>query len=233
MKKNNLTVNRLKDRLKEDLKKESSNKTLSVDGFLKEEDLKDVIDFNSITEISTSDEINSFLKEQTIKLFNTQSKNALMLGEIFSVVHEKLSSPGSEEGIYEKWLEINNFNKTTAWRYRQRYFLYSKVESNKKNIVATLPYSLINELLKNQDIDGCVKLINNSLDKKDLLQILSSSEKKIENRSEKDIVEFKGLEIKNYIPLFENLEERVNKLDDKKKKELQKHLNIIEKLLNS
>lgn len=228
MKKNNLTVNRLKDRLKEDLEKEVilENK----ENLLKEEDLKEVVDFNLINEISKIDEIKLFLKEQTIKLFNIQSKNVLLLGEIFMIVHEKLSSPGSEEGVYEKWLDINNFNKTTAWRYRQRYMLYLKVKEDKKIIIASLPYGVINTLLKNREFEDVVNIVDSFNNKKELLDFIQE-DLQVKKINKKD--RFEDFEIKNYFVLFENLEEKVEKLDDNKKHEVKKHLDILEKLLNS
>lgn len=228
MKKNNLTVNRLKDRLKEDLEKEVilENK----ENLLKEEDLKEVVDFNLINEISKIDEIKLFLKEQTIKLFNIQSKNVLLLGEIFMIVHEKLSSPGSEEGVYEKWLDINNFNKTTAWRYRQRYMLYLKVKEDKKIIIASLPYGVINTLLKNREFEDVVNIVDSFNNKKELLDFIQE-DLQVKKINKKD--RFEDFEIKNYFVLFENLEEKVEKLDDNKKYEVKKHLDILEKLLNS
>ena len=228
MKKNNLTVNRLKDRLKEDLEKEVilENK----ENLLKEEDLKEVVDFNLINEISKIDEIKFFLKEQTIKLFNIQSKNVLLLGEIFMIVHEKLSSPGSEEGVYEKWLDINNFNKTTAWRYRQRYMLYLKVKEDKKIIIASLPYGVINTLLKNREFEDVVNIVDSFNNKKELLDFIQE-DLQVKKINKKD--RFEDFEIKNYFVLFEKLEEKVEKLDDNKKYEVKKHLDILEKLLNS
>lgn len=228
MKKNNLTVNRLKDRLKEDLEKEVilENK----ENLLKEEDLKEVVDFNLINEISKIDEIKLFLKEQTIKLFNIQSKNVLLLGEIFMIVHEKLSSPGSEEGVYEKWLDINNFNKTTAWRYRQRYMLYLKVKEDKKIIIASLPYGVINTLLKNREFEDVVNIVDSFNNKKELLDFIQE-DLQVKKINKKD--RFEDFEIKNYFVLFEKLEEKVEKLDDNKKYEVKKHLDILEKLLNS
>lgn len=228
MKKNNLTVNRLKNRLKEDLEKEAL--ISPKEEMLKEDDLKDIIDFNLIDSISSEKEIKTFLKEQTIKLFSIQSKNALLLGEVFSTVFDKLSSPGSEEGIYEKWLGANSFNKTTAWRYRQRYALYSKVDEDKKIIIATVPYGVINTLLKDREIEEGAKIINTCTDKSELLNLIEKNkEVKAVEKKEKS----ENFEIKNYFGILENIEEKLSKFDQNKRNEIKKHLDILQKLLNS
>lgn len=229
MKKNNPTMMNLSDRLKNEVKVIPKNEITNIP----EEHLKDIIDFSLIKEISPTQEIGNFLKEQTIKMFSIQAKSAILLGEIFTNVHEKLGGQGSENGVYEKWLDINNFSRATAWRYRQRYSIYSKVNENKKPIIATIPQSLINEIYKNEDFEGIINIINDSTDKADVIDSLNSilgiSNKKIEHKKENEI--FETFEVKNYIPIFESFEEKVSKLNSEEKKELEKHLKSIEKLL--
>lgn len=229
MKKNNSTMMNLSDRLKNEVKVIPKNEITNIP----EEHLKDIIDFSLIKEISPTEEIGNFLKEQTIKMFSIQAKSAILLGEIFTNVHEKLGGQGSENGVYEKWLDINNFSRATAWRYRQRFSIYSKVNEHKKPIIATIPQALINEIYKNEDFEGIINIINDSTDKADVIEslnnILGISNKKIEHKKENEI--FETFEVKNYIPIFESFEEKVSKLNSEEKKELEKHLKSIEKLL--
>ncbi|MGL5428318.1 MAG: hypothetical protein ACRDAS_10435, partial [Cetobacterium sp.] len=100
MKKNNLTMMNLSDRLKNEVKVTPKNEITNIP----KEHLEDIIDFSLIKEISPTEEIGNFLKEQTIKMFSIQAKSAILLGEIFTNVHEKLGGQGSENGVYEKWL---------------------------------------------------------------------------------------------------------------------------------
>ena len=226
MKKNNSTIMNLSDRLKKEIKAPPKNEITTIS----EEHLKDIINFSLISEISPTEEIGNYLKEQTIKLFTIQAKSAILLGEIFTNVYEKLGGQGSENGTYEKWLEINNFSRATAWRYRQRYFVYSKVNENKKQIIATIPQSLISEIYKSEDFEGIISIINDCKDKTDVINSLNSilelSNKKIEHKKESEV-----FEVKNYIPILATIEEKVNKLSDEEKKELEKHLKSIKKLL--
>lgn len=229
MKKNNSTMMNLSNRLKKEIKAPPKNEITTIS----EEHLKDIINFSLISEISPTEEIGNYLKEQTIKLFTIQAKSAILLGEVFTNVYEKLGGQGSENGTYEKWLEINNFSRATAWRYRQRYFVYSKVNENKKQIIATIPQSLINEIYKSEDFEGIVSIINDCKDKTDVINSLNSilelSNKKIEHKKESEV--FQVFEVKNYIPILATIEEKVNKLSDEEKKELEKHLKSIKKLL--
>lgn len=229
MKKNNSTMMNLSNRLKKEIKAPPKNEITTIS----EEHLKDIIDFSLISEISPTEEIGNYLKEQTIKLFTIQAKSAILLGEVFTNVYEKLGGQGSENGTYEKWLEINNFSRATAWRYRQRYFVYSKVNENKKQIIATIPQSLINEIYKSEDFEGIVSIINDCKNKTDVINSLNSilelSNKKIEHKKESEV--FQVFEVKNYIPILATIEEKVNKLSDEEKKELEKHLKSIKKLL--
>lgn len=229
MKKNNSTMMNLSNRLKKEIKAPPKNEITTIS----EEHLKDIINFSLISEISPTEEIGNYLKEQTIKLFTIQAKSAILLGEVFTNVYEKLGGQGSENGTYEKWLEINNFSRATAWRYRQRYFVYSKVNENKKQIIATIPQSLINEIYKSEDFEGIVSIINDCKNKTDVINSLNSilelSNKKIEHKKESEV--FQVFEVKNYIPILATIEEKVNKLSDEEKKELEKHLKSIKKLL--
>ena len=62
-----------------------------------------------------------------------------------------------------------------------------------------------------------------------LNSILELSNKKIEHKKESEV--FQVFEVKNYIPILATIEEKVNKLSDEEKKELEKHLKSIKKLL--
>lgn len=224
MKKNKTMIN-LSDRLKKEIAPVVKN-NISIS----EDDLKDIIDFSLINEISENQEINLFLKKQTVKLFNIQVKNIILTGEILTNVFDELAKQGSQEGIYEKWLSINNFNRATAWRYRQRFLIYDKVNEDKKNIIASLSQKVINNLAKLDDIEKVINLVNNSLSKEEIINFAA-----IETIKEKEtlvINEIEEFEIRSFIPVFDNIEEKINLLNEKEKKLLKKHLAEIQKILN-
>lgn len=228
MKKNQTMIN-LSDRLKKEIAPVIKSQ-LSIP----EDELKDIINFSLINELSQDDGIKLFLKEQTVKLFNIQVKNIILIGEILTNVFEELSKQGSPEGVYEKWLSINNFNRTTAWRYRQRFVIYNKVNENKKNMIATLPQAIINDLFKNDDLESVIILINNSTSKNEIMKFIETNkdDNKIEIKEISEINNIEKFEIKSFIPIFENIDEKIDLLNEKEKKELKKHLSEIQKILN-
>lgn len=223
MKNKNKMANSLMERLKKDLTNEKQMP--SVEKKLIEEDLKGIIDFNLINELTEDQELQNFLREESIKLFNIQSKAVIELGKIFNDVYDKLSKQGSIDGIYEKWLGLNNFNKTTAWRYRQRFELFSKVNESKKNMVAILPYGLINSLYKNYQLEEIIEIINSNENKDSIKEILIKKELTLE---EKNIVEFKEVEYKIFSKSIQN---KIEKLDNEKRKKIEAHIKEIKDIL--
>lgn len=221
MKKINIT-NRLKEQLQEKGKKEEIE---IIDNTIKEEELKDILDLDGINSISEDQELVEFLKESTIKLFNIQAKSVVLIGEVLTNVFEKLSKQGSQDGVYEKWLKLNNFNKQTALRYRKRYFVYNQVNTENKNIVLTLPQNVIDVMYENEEH---IKLLNNGISKKELINNINDL--KIEDKREySNFIEF---DFKDYKNLFFEFDKKIENLKEKEKMELQKHLKKIEEILN-
>lgn len=221
MKKINIT-NRLKEQLQEKGKKEEIE---IIDNTIKEEELKDILDLDGISSISEDQELVEFLKESTIKLFNIQAKSVVLIGEVLTNVFERLSKQGSQDGVYEKWLKLNNFNKQTALRYRKRYFVYNQANTENKNIVLTLPQNVIDVMYENEEH---IKLLNNGISKKELIN--SINDLKIEDKREySNFIEF---DFKDYKNLFFEFDKKIENLKEKEKMELQKHLKKIEEILN-
>lgn len=221
MKKINIT-NRLKEQLQEKGKKEEN---IVIDKVITEDELKDVLDLEVINSISEDKDLVSFLKENTIKLFNIQAKSVILIGEVLTEVFERLSKQGSSEGIYEKWLKLNNFNKQTALRYRKRYFVFNEVKEDSKNIVLTLSQNIIDKIYENKEL---IELLNNGASKRELINNINT--KNIELKEEKlDLIDFS---FKNYINLFSDFDKKIETLKEKEKIELQKYLEKINKILN-
>lgn len=221
MKKINIT-NRLKEQLQEKGKKEEIE---MIDNSIKEEELKGILDLDEINSISEDQELVKFLKESTVKLFNIQAKSVVLIGEVLTNVFEKLSKQGSQEGVYEKWLKLNNFNKQTALRYRRRYFVYNQVNIENKNVVLTLPQNIIDVMYEHKEH---IKLLNDGVSKKDLINSINNL--KIEDKREySNFIEF---DFKNYKNIFFDFDKKIESLKEKEKIELQKHLKKIEEILN-
>lgn len=221
MKKINIT-NRLKEQLQEKGKKEEIE---IIDNTIKEEELKDILDLDGINSISEDQELVEFLKESTIKLFNIQAKSVVLIGEVLTSVFEKLSKQGSQDGVYEKWLKLNNFNKQTALRYRKRYFVYNQANTENKNIVLTLPQNVIDVMYESEEH---IKLLNNGISKKELINNINNL--KVEDKREySNFIEF---DFKGYKNLFFEFDKKIENLKEKEKMELQKHLKKIEEILS-
>lgn len=221
MKKTNIT-NRLKEQLQEKGKKEE---TIVVDKVITEDELKDVLDLEVINSISEDKDLVNFLKENTLKLFNIQAKSVILIGEVLTDVFERLSKQGSSEGIYEKWLKLNNFNKQTALRYRKRYFVFNEAKEESKNIVLTLSQNIIDKIYENKEF---IELLNNGISKRELINNINA--KNIEVKEENwNLIDFS---FKNYINLFSDFDKKIETLKEKEKLELQKYLEKINKILN-
>lgn len=221
MKKINIT-NRLKEQLKEKGNKEEN---MVVDRGMTEDELKDVLDLEIINSISEDKDLVNFLKENTLKLFNIQSKSIILIGEVLTNVFERLSKQGSSEGVYEKWLKLNNFNKQTALRYRKRYFVFNEVKEGRKSIVLTLSQNIIDKMYENKEF---IELLNNGISKKELINNINA--KNIEYKEEKwNIIDFS---FNDYINLFSDFDKKIETLKEKEKLELQKYLEKINKILN-
>lgn len=221
MKKTNIT-NRLKEQLQEKGKKEE---TIVVDKAITEDELKDVLDLEVINSISEDKDLVKFLKENTLKLFNIQAKSVILIGEVLTDVFERLSKQGSSEGVYEKWLKLNNFNKQTALRYRKRYFVFNEAKEESKNIVLTLSQNIIDKIYENKEF---IELLNNGISKRELINNINA--KNIEAKEENwNLIDFS---FKNYINLFSDFDKKIETLKEKEKLELQKYLEKINKILN-
>lgn len=221
MKKINIT-NRLKEQLQEKGKKEEN---IVVDKVITEDELKDVLDLEVINSISEDKELVNFLKENTLKLFNIQAKSVILIGEVLTDVFERLSKQGSSEGVYEKWLKLNNFNKQTALRYRKRYFVFNEAKEESKNIILTLPQTIIDRMYENEEF---IELLNNGISKRELINNINT--KSIEAKEENwNLIDFS---FKDYKNLFFDFDKKIENLKEKEKMEIQKYLEKINKILN-
>jgi hypothetical protein len=220
-------VNKFKNRLQDKLKQQAQNKANNIGKSI----LENIIDFTPLDNLSKNEDTKKLLKENSIKLLATQSKTVIEIGKILSEVYDELARTGSKEGIYTKWLEFNGISPRTALNYRKRYSLYFKVKDDKKVLVTMLPQKIIESILISNHTQEYIELINNGMNKEKLIEKLEAETIKPSAILPK--VYLKDIEFENFKHIFENLEERLKDLDDKKMKELNGYLKKIKKILEN
>lgn len=193
------------------------------------------INFNNLDyldgEFCNNEDINYFLQEKTVQVYQLQANSSLELGKIFSEAFKKLAGNNHYNGLYEKWLLKIGFNKMTALRHRKRYELYIQVKNeHSKKLISILPIRILMDLINNDDKENILDLIeaNPEFKTKDIKNLIV--EKKSNFVKEKNVVNnifFKEVEILKKID--------IKKLDSNKviqlKNELEKMLEDIKKIL--
>lgn len=173
-------------------------------------------------------EYGDFLKQKSYELTLISVKGALALGKLFEEVYQKLGKE-TGEGIYLEWLKSNNFNRTTAWRYKQKYNLYLEVSSEKgKEIVALLPFRLISEICQHEQKDTIVDLLNNGSSLDEIKYLLTPIPQKInedKNINQENLFNFETF---NFEQLELKIKNNYKSLDEKDKIKATK---LLEKLL--
>lgn len=174
--------------------------------------------------ISEDENENKYLIEKTIEVLNIQSKASLELGKIFNEVSEKV-----KDDSYCKWLEINGFNRTTAFRHRRRHSLYEEVgHKNGKEIIALCGYRDIDKIFQSEDRENYINILNaGNINLRDFRNLLNENLLENKRNKENSVINIK---FENYNNLFTNLAEKIDVLDDSKKILLEKYLKKIEKL---
>lgn len=206
--------------------------------------LKDVLESRKKSEIIKKEDLifsneiynqekGEYLKEKSFELALISAKGALALGKLFEEVYQELK----DEKTYVKWVEINNFHRATAWRYRQKYNLYLEVNSNAKSLVAILPFKLISDIYANEESDKIINLLNEGISRKELEELLLTpqiEQKEIDNQEEKEQKKEALLE-QEFFGDFQILEKEISikfpTLSTKKKLQVKKLTEKIKKIL--
>lgn len=185
---------------------------------------KEIFDFSNKI---YSGEKGEYLKQKSYEVSLISIKGALALGKIFEEVFQELGRNNKEgEGIYIEWLKSNNFNRITAWRYRQKYNLYNKVNEKGKELIAILPFDIISLISKEEE--AYIDLINSGITKEELKELLL--QEKIGSIDEKQI-ELKKMDDFNFLEIGKAFNERFSSLKEKEQLEVRKLLKKIEKIL--
>lgn len=186
-----------------------------------EQEKKEIITGIGQLVISENQKENEYLIKKTLEILNIQAKASLELGRVFNDVIKNV-----EENTYCKWLEINGYNKTTAFRHRRRHSLYEKVSTkNAKEIVALCTFRELDKIFK--DEEKYLEVFKTDINYLDLKEMLKEGEIKAPQ-----ISNFKPIELSSYKNIFSRLDEKIDSLDEKRKQELQKYLEKIEKILD-
>lgn len=197
----------------------------------KKEEIRDtiLIEDNLFTDFTKDKEVIDYLKDKTVELLYMQTNAILDIGKNLNEVADELGKKGSPEGLYNKYLEINGYNKNTALRYRKRYELYNRAnKDHTKNIIALLPVKHLEKLYKED------KLIEN-IEENDLVTLeevkeLLDDSPKIE-RKEKEKIEYKQELIEFNFDSLDKLKDKYKVLEEEKRKKINKLLIQIEKII--
>lgn len=167
-------------------------------------------------------EENEFLEIKTKEILNLQANASIQLGKIFKEVSERIQ----EDMTYSQWLELVGFNRMTALRHRRRFELFENANNDiAKEIVGSLTFREIEKFYKNLK-ENIIHLnsSNSIMDFKTFLKEESLvSYEKVKKEAELNI---------NF-EIFNNIKEKIQKVDIKRKEEIEKLLLKIEKLLNN
>lgn len=190
----------------------------------KKEETKIITNIDNIC-ISQDEKENKYLIEKTIEVLNIQSKASLELGKIFNEVSENV-----KDESYCKWLEINGFNRTTAFRHRRRYSLYEEIEhKDGKEIIALCGYRDIDKIVQSEEKKEYISILNKgNINLKEFKSLLNQDVIETKVAEQNPIVNIK---FENYNNLFTNFADKIEVLDDTKKVLLKKYLKKIEDLL--
>lgn len=167
-------------------------------------------------------EENEFLEIKTKEILNLQANASIQLGKIFKEVSERIQ----EDMTYSQWLELVGFNRMTALRHRRRFELFENANNDiAKEIVGSLTFREIEKFYKN--LKENIIHLNSSNSIMDFKTFL-----KEENLVSYEKVK-KEVELNINFEIFNNIKEKIQKVDIKRKEEIEKLLLKIEKLLNN
>lgn len=193
---------------KEIVEKEKKSETLEI--------IKNIVKID----FCDSKEENEFLEIKAKEILNLQANASIQLGKIFKEVSEKIQ----EDMTYCQWLELVGFNRMTALRHRRRFELFESANTDMaKEIVGSLTFREIEKIYKNLEENlTYLNASNGVLDFKNFLKeenLIKSEESR------------KELGVNINFEIFNNIKEKIQYVDDKRKEEIEKLLLKIERLL--
>lgn len=187
--------------------------------------------------ITEYEELNNRLKEKALEFVNFSVNGALWMGKHLQEVFELLDEdPSNQATYYNEYLKYINVNERTARRYRKRFLVFSKCESeHSKKLISTLSDDDIQFIDDNDDL--LEKIENENLTKADFKNIKNTMLLELKNSEEaENTVVVPVVDFSNFTEKVSDIQVKLNALKDKDidqntLKDLEKYLNKIEKIL--
>ena len=203
---------------------------------------KQLIDIDKMENLDTLnitqyEELNNKLKEKALEFVNFSVNGALWMGKHLQEVFELLDKdPSNQATYYNEYLKYINVNERTARRYRKRFLVFSKCESeHSKKLISTLSDDDIQFIDDNDDL--LEKIENENLTKADFKNIKNTMLLELKNSEESEnTVVVPVVDFSNFTEKVSGIQVKLNNLKDKDidqntLKNLEKYLNKIEKIL--
>ena len=187
--------------------------------------------------ITEYEELNNKLKEKALEFVNFSVNGALWMGKHLQEVFELLDEdPSNQATYYNEYLKYINVNERTARRYRKRFLVFSKCESeHSKKLISTLSDDDIQFIDDNDDF--LEKIESENLTKADFKNIKNTMLLELKNSEEaENTVVVPVVDFSNFTEKVSDIQVKLNNLKDKDidqntLKNLEKYLNKIEKIL--
>lgn len=203
---------------------------------------KQLIDIDKMENLDTLnitqyEELNNKLKEKALEFVNFSVNGALWMGKHLQEVFELLDKePSNQATYYNEYLKYINVNERTARRYRKRFLVFSKCESeHSKRLISTLSDDDIQFIDDNEDL--LEKIESENLTKTDFKNIKNTMLLELKNFEEaENAVVVPVVDFSNFTEKVSDIQMKLNTLKDKDinqntLKDLEKYLNKIEKIL--
>ena len=187
--------------------------------------------------ITEYEELNNKLKEKALEFVNFSVNGALWMGKHLQEVFELLDEdPSNQATYYNEYLKYINVNERTARRYRKRFLVFSKCESeHSKKLISTLSDDDIQFIDDNENL--LEKIESENLTKADFKNIKNTMLLELKNSEEtENAVVVPVVDFSNFTDKVSDIQLKLNALKDKNVdqdtlKDLEKYLNKIEKIL--
>lgn len=187
--------------------------------------------------ITEYEELNNKLKEKALEFVNFSVNGALWMGKHLQEVFELLDEdPSNQATYYNEYLKYINVNERTARRYRKRFLVFSKCESeHSKKLISTLSDDDIQFIDDNDDL--LEKIESENLTKADFKNIKNTMLLELKNSEEtENNIVVPVVDFSNFTEKVSDIQVKLNNLKDKDidqntLKNLEKYLNKIEKIL--
>lgn len=187
-----------------------------------------IIQSNIYSYFTEDKELIDYLNKKTMELLKINGVGNIAIGKELTEVFEKLSSQGSNDGLYTKFLEVSGYKQDTALRYRKRYELFTRVSTPAaKQIISLLPVRALENLYKNQELLN--QIDKEQIEYKEAVNIIKNKKDVIlieEIKTEKINFELTELSF-----LKEEIENKYENLPEKNQEKLKKLLLEIKNLL--